>query len=120
MSNLNALHELTIKLYDHLTLPLPTNDDDRDQYIEKVDRYLERRELRLSSLHQVERNKKTMIVAKEIMDMNNKIDMKLQEVRSVIGRDLHRVRAQKQINDQYEGTTPSQQPMTSYYFDQKN
>ncbi|EZH66411.1 hypothetical protein DH09_10790 [Bacillaceae bacterium JMAK1] len=120
MSGLNALHELTLKFHDHLALPLPKNDDERDRYIEKIDFYLERRELRMSSLHQVERNKETVMVAKEIMNLNKIIDKKLHEVRGAIGRDLHHVRAQKQINDKYEGTTPSQQPMTSYYFDQKN
>lgn len=116
MSNVAQLYDVTKELLDHLNLPLPK--DDREQYIERVDSLLAKRQQLIAACQSAEPASYETKQAQAIIEWNKVIAQKLQSYLNVIKVDMKKLKQQKQTGMKYENPYDAQPD--GYFIDKKN
>ncbi|QKS72307.1 hypothetical protein FLK61_37370 [Paenalkalicoccus suaedae] len=116
MTKYTAIYKGTQELHAHLSKPMPT-DDTRDTYIETVTDMLAAREELLVGVEPPS-NDDEEVVAKEIVEMNKVIQMKLKIFQGIIQQDINKLKHRKKSGQKYEN--PYDGPTTDgIFFDSK-
>lgn len=116
MSVLSDLYQITKELFEHLTKPLP-KDEGREEYIERIDTYLGKRETLLNELEMPE-GEQAKTFAIELIEMNQQINLRLKAVQDEIRMDINQLKKRKTTGKKYEN--PYEGPtMDGVFFDSK-
>lgn len=117
LTNLRELYAVSRGLYDHLQEDFPQGDDERDQYIQRVNELLDQREQLMSSLQRPAAPAEVK-VAQEIFRLNEGIQMKLKTNQQRIQTDINKLTKKRNTGRRYEnpydGPTPD-----GVFFDSK-
>ena len=109
------LHSITKQLAEHLKV-LPQQDD-REQYIETLQHFLDEREVLIAQL-QVPVTEEDKFIGKEIMEMNNGIEPTMSKLRDLIKVDINGLNSQKKVHTQYINPYKSLNNVSAF-FDKK-
>lgn len=100
MSVIKELHQLTEGLLYHLEKQLP-KDEGREEYIEGIDSFLEKRQKLLDQLTRPEGAEESRLAA-ELIEMNKTVNIKLSAVQSRIRSDINQLKKRKNTGKKYE------------------
>ncbi|RSL29977.1 flagellar protein [Salibacterium salarium] len=120
MALAEELYQVTKALYDHVSRPLPKELDARDQYVEDVEHYLEKRGSLLQQLEQDSGDadmEESMSVA--LLKMNEEIQRHIEASRGELRLGMQQLKKKKQSSQRYERpyTGPT---VDGIFFDKKN
>lgn len=111
MSYIKALYLKSKELYDHLQEALPSNEDERDVYIDKITFLLDEREVLMQEA--VTRNNFSDVekkIGEEIVKMNKSINERLELIKSQIGNDIRDLKVKKEQGQKYENPYDARTP----------
>ena len=119
MNTVQAVLQLSAKLYQHLTT-LPS-EDERDVFIEKVHQYLDERGVLIEQLQQegfqVDLTNKAHAT---LAELDKGIQARLNKVMKSIQADMKDLQNAKKNEQQYMNPYASVQVMDGRYYDKKN
>jgi len=103
MNQVQTLHEVTSELYD--LVHIPPSSDEREEVIEKVNELLDQREKLLDGMEGPYSDDEKRL-GKEILHMNETIQVQVQSLMKQVKMDMANVKKQKTTNQKY--TNPYQ------------
>ncbi|WP_088104271.1 hypothetical protein [Halalkalibacter urbisdiaboli] len=111
---LDTLLGLTRDLLSHLTLSLPSNIEDRESYINEVERLLTLREEAIQSINRPAETEDERTIASEILTLNQQVESKLKSDSILLKRDIDQMNYKKKVNKRYDN--PYDAPMNEGAF----
>jgi len=109
------LHSITKKLAEHLKV-LPQQDE-RDKYIETLQRFLDEREELITHL-QVPVTEEDKLIGKQIMELNQGVEPAMHKLRDLIKIDITGLMGKKKVHTQYINPYKSLNNVSAF-FDKK-
>ncbi|MBB5173407.1 hypothetical protein [Texcoconibacillus texcoconensis] len=112
----------TKKLYNHLSEPLPDDMEERERYLERMHKLLDRRGKRLEQAREGEARPETERdhrYVEEVYRLNQEIDKRMNEMRFAIRSDYNRTKQRRTTGNKY--TNPYDQgTVDGVFFDKRN